>query len=690
MHQVQVRRVQTDHQPVGVVIVEQHPHQRPAVGRGGAEDQADDDADRGQRQDLRHVDLEDQAPGRAQAFQRGDGRRLAVEIAAHRVADADAADQQGGEPDQGEEEGEAVDEAADARRRLRGVADAPAGFGKDRAEGGPHGLCRQPLVEPQAIVVLHQAAGLDQPGFFQAVVRHHEGRAEGEGPRGAVRFALQHRGDAIVDLADPHQVAQCDVEAAQQAPVDHRAPMATLGAVALGERFAEVRRAGHLDAAEEGVEAVDGAQFYQYAARIGRRAAGHGAHLGDARDLGPGLQEALLLGAGRHVGQAQVHIPAEQNAAVALEAGEHGLRDRADAGDGRDAEGQAGEEDAKALEAAAQLAAGEAQGERPAGPLAGGAAGGCLALRQGGHETEASARPDGPLATSPTMRPSSSFTERAQRAGQFRVVGDQHQGGAVLGLQVEQQVDDLMAGLAVQIAGRLVGQQQVGRRSEGAGERGALLLAAGELTGVVGQAVAEADRLETLGRAVEGVGPPGEFQGNGDVLQRRHGRHQVEVLKHDAHGITAEAGQAVLVQAVEARAADRDGAFGGALQPGDDHHHGGLAGAGRSHDADGFAAPDGEVQPAQDVHGPGCRGQGQLDAVEPDHGVGGGGDCGGWGAGNALGGAVARGHARFHSTALMPYGPFAAYFNALGPCPATVSIAPGSGGLICRRQALRS
>src|SRR3546814_10911356 len=49
---------------------------------------------------------------------------------------------------------------------------------------------------------------------------------------------------------------------------------------------------------------------------------------------------------------------------------------------------------------------------------------------------------------------------RARAAvGELRVVGDEHQRGPVLGLQSEQQVDDLVAGLAVQVAGRLVGQQ---------------------------------------------------------------------------------------------------------------------------------------------------------------------------------------------------------------------------------------
>src|SRR3546814_9215461 len=83
------------------------------IGGCRAEHESDDDANQGQREDLRHVNLEDQAAGRAQALQRRDGRGLAFEIAAHRVADADAADQQRRQAHQGEEEGEAVDEAAD-------------------------------------------------------------------------------------------------------------------------------------------------------------------------------------------------------------------------------------------------------------------------------------------------------------------------------------------------------------------------------------------------------------------------------------------------------------------------------------------------------------------------------------------------------------------------------------------------
>ena len=75
------------------------------------------------------------------------------------------------------------------------------------------------------------------------------------------------------------------------------------------------------------------------------------------------------------------------------------------------------------------------------------------------------------------------------------------------GLQVEQQFDDLLSGFAVQVAGRLVGQQQVRFRAEGARQRGALLLATGKLARIVGQPMAEPDGFQAFGGTIESVRP---------------------------------------------------------------------------------------------------------------------------------------------------------------------------------------
>ena len=49
---------------------------------------------------------------------------------------------------------------------------------------------------------------------------------------------------------------------------------------------------------------------------------------------------------------------------------------------------------------------------------------------------------------------------RRARAGGVRVVGDHDDGLAVLAVERLQQVEDLVAGLAVEVAGRLVAEQQ--------------------------------------------------------------------------------------------------------------------------------------------------------------------------------------------------------------------------------------
>ena len=86
-----------------------------------------------EQQHLPEIDREHAAAGRAERLQRRDHVALAVEMALHRVGDADAADQQRGQADQREELGEALDVALQRRRGVGAGADLPAGVGKLRA-----------------------------------------------------------------------------------------------------------------------------------------------------------------------------------------------------------------------------------------------------------------------------------------------------------------------------------------------------------------------------------------------------------------------------------------------------------------------------------------------------------------------------------------------------------------------------
>jgi hypothetical protein len=201
---------------------------------------------------------------------------------------------------------------------------------------------------------------------------------------------------------------------------------------------------------------------------------------------------------------------------------------------------------------------------------------------------------------------------------QLGIVGDQHQGRAVPRLCREQQIDHLPAGGAVEIAGRLIGENQLRRRAEGARQCHALLLAAGKLRRIMVQPVTEPDRLQFDPRAGEGIGAAGEFQRNGDILERRHRRHQMKGLEDDADIVAAKQRQRVFVHAGEIRIADTHGAARRAFQAGDDHDHGRLAGAGGADHAEAFAFVDGQIDAAQDLHRAGRARQRQMNIMQLD------------------------------------------------------------------------
>ncbi len=68
-----------------------------------------------------------------------------------------------------------------------------------------------------------------------------------------------------------------------------------------------------------------------------------------------------------------------------------------------------------------------------------------------------------------------------------RIVGDEEDRGAALAGEAEHQLDDMRAGFLVEVAGGLVGEQQLGLADHGAGEADALLFAAGERAGQMGR-----------------------------------------------------------------------------------------------------------------------------------------------------------------------------------------------------------
>ena len=112
------------------------------------------------------IGREDEAGRGAEAFQRGDRRGLARDIAGDRIADADPADQERGDADQVQEKSDPVDEPLQRGRRIGAGAQLPAGFRKGGARRAhPAGSIAPPIAlgsETQPVIIVHQRTGPDQ------------------------------------------------------------------------------------------------------------------------------------------------------------------------------------------------------------------------------------------------------------------------------------------------------------------------------------------------------------------------------------------------------------------------------------------------------------------------------------------------------------------------------------------------
>ena len=186
----------------------------------------------------------------------------------------------------------------------------------------------------------------------------------------------------------------------------------------------------------------------------------------------------------------KLDIAAQERARIAGQAGIDRGRQRAHARDHGDAQSQTAEEDAEAGEAAPQLAPREAPGENQ----------------------DASRR----------VRADPAIDQRhdpVAAARQLGIVGNQQKGRSGFAMQAEQQIDDLLARGAVEIAGRLVRQQQFRAGDEGARDGDALLLAARKLRRVMQHARRKTHGVEPGARRIERIGAARQFERQRDVLQ---------------------------------------------------------------------------------------------------------------------------------------------------------------------------
>src|SRR5690606_37523538 len=166
-----------------------------------------------------------------------------------------------------------------------------------------------------------------------------------------------------------------------------------------------------------------------------------------------------------------------------------------------------------------------------------------------------------------------------------------------VGVQLVEQREDLDRRLRVEVAGRLVREQDRRPRHARPRDRAPPALPAGELIRQVVRALREADALEVAHRF---LAPLGERHARVDqrlhhVAERGHPRQQIEALEDETDLLVAHVRELTLVQACDVAAVQQVAAGRRRIEAADDVHHGRLAGARRADNDDILVALDRQV-----------------------------------------------------------------------------------------------
>lgn len=176
--------------------------------------------------------------------------------------------------------------------------------------------------------------------------------------------------------------------------------------------------------------------------------------------------------------------------------------------------------------------------------------------------------------------------------GQYRVMGDQHQGRALLLIEFEQQVADMLAVGVIEAAGRLIGEEKPGRDGEGTGKGDTLLFAARQLAGEVMHAGLQAHTLQPAPGGLARVAVAAQVQRQHDVFQCGKIANQMEGLEDEGATLAAAGGPGVVVKLAEGLAGEDDFAVIGDVQSGEQAQQGGLPATGRTGNRQAFSGVD--------------------------------------------------------------------------------------------------
>src|SRR5450756_1811254 len=190
--------------------------------------------------------------------------------------------------------------------------------------------------------------------------------------------------------------------------------------------------------------------------------------------------------------------------------------------------------------------------------------------------------------------------------GDVALVCDEEHGNPAFLVQRLEHVHDLDGGPGVEVAGRLIGEEDRRVVDQGARDSDALLLAARQLVGEVVSALLESHQLERL------HGPPFPIRplrrgaviekGQFDVLERRCSGEEVEPLEHEADLVVSDPGQIVFRQARHILAVEEVLSRRRPIETPENVHEGRLARARRPGDSEELARLDIEADVSERAH----------------------------------------------------------------------------------------
>ena len=206
--------------------------------------------------------------------------------------------------------------------------------------------------------------------------------------------------------------------------------------------------------------------------------------------------------------------------------------------------------------------------------------------------------------------------------GGLGIVGDHEHGLPEFAVGEAEHVEDRVGVFGVEIAGRLVGENDGGLCNQRAGDRNALLFAAGKLGRAMVEAAGDVEQLGKAGKElrVHGLGALGDLVGDFNVGASGERGKEVELLEDESDAGAAHFGPLGIGEGREVDAADENAAGTGAGEAAEQVEKGGFAAAGWSDDGDKLAGFDGKGRVAKSRNFEFAAAVGFAEVLGGDHG----------------------------------------------------------------------